>query len=342
MVGVENRKSRAGLSSKGNAAMLPPQPKYPAVDPLSDITNVASCIDGNKICGGKRTGTMESDSPNRIRVGESVLASLGEEAECYVSSITNRLFETETHAVSSKGFMNGHVDINSRMRAILVDWLVEVHKGFSLKRGTLFLSINLLDRYLSKVKNVKRQSLQLVGAVALLVAAKFEEICPPPVKRLVYMCDNAYSKQQFLDFECSFLAKLGFKILVPTPADFVHYVSRACGLAAVRSELAFYSLELALLDGKCSRYEPSMLAAAALLVSGEVAGLSQPWPDHMVSAARWSLPALVEPAAELRALLASAPTSQLKAVRKKYSMQAHSSVALAVHSRSARLNGARQ
>ena len=55
-------------------------------------------------------------------------------------------------------------DINSYMRRILVDWIVDVHAKFSLKSETLFKSIHFLDSFLSKV-DISRNSLQLAGSV---------------------------------------------------------------------------------------------------------------------------------------------------------------------------------
>ena len=69
-------------------------------------------------------------------------------------------------------------DINEKMRGILVDWLVDVHIKFKLRPETLFLTINLIDRYLEKV-TVPRQKLQLVGVSSMLIACKYEEIYAP-------------------------------------------------------------------------------------------------------------------------------------------------------------------
>jgi len=83
--------------------------------------------------------------------------------------------------------------ITEKMRSILIDWLVEVHMKFKLVPETLFLCINLTDRYLER-QEVSRSKLQLVGVSCLLLATKYEEIYPPCVSELVYICDNAYSR----------------------------------------------------------------------------------------------------------------------------------------------------
>ena len=83
------------------------------------------------------------------------------------------------------------------MRAILIDWLVEVHLKFKLVPESLYLTVNLIDRYLEK-EQVNRQHLQLIGVTAMLIGCKYEEIYPPVVKDFVYITDNAYSKAEVL------------------------------------------------------------------------------------------------------------------------------------------------
>src|SRR3569833_1886307 len=96
--------------------------------------------------------------------------------------------------------MEKQEDINEKMRSILVDWLVEVHLKFKLVPESLYLTVNLIDRYLEK-EQVNRQKLQLIGVTAMLIACKYEEIYPPIVKDFVYLTDNAYTKEEILLME---------------------------------------------------------------------------------------------------------------------------------------------
>jgi cyclin B len=92
-------------------------------------------------------------------------------------------------------YMENQSHINERMRSILVDWLVEVHLKFKLVPETLYLTVNLIDRYLER-KEVSRPKLQLVGVTCLLIASKYEEIYPPELRDLVYICDRAYTRNE--------------------------------------------------------------------------------------------------------------------------------------------------
>jgi hypothetical protein len=102
-------------------------------------------------------------------------------------------------------YMVNQPHINERMRSILVDWLVEVHLKFKLVPETLYLAINLIDRFLEQ-SIVTRPKLQLVGVTCLLIASKYEEIYSPELRDLVYICDRAYTKQDVSCCCCSLLS----------------------------------------------------------------------------------------------------------------------------------------
>lgn len=114
-------------------------------------------------------------------------------ATSYVQEMYEHFRMKEVSTSVRPVYMEDQSFINERMRSILVDWLVEVHLKFKLVPETLYLTVNLIDRYLAKTE-VSRPKLQLVGVTALLIASKYEEIYPPELRDLVYICDRAYSK----------------------------------------------------------------------------------------------------------------------------------------------------
>jgi len=119
---------------------------------------------------------------------------------------------------SSSNFVEGiqtKNGVTEKMRYILVDWIVEVHSKFRLQPETLFLTVELMDRYL-QLRPCPKKSLQLVGVTAMMVAAKYEEIYPPPVSDFVYISANTYTAEQILSFELELLAALDFGLTIPT------------------------------------------------------------------------------------------------------------------------------
>lgn len=70
------------------------------------------------------------------------------------------------------GYLKKQTDINDRMRSILVDWLVDVHLKFKLLPETLYLTVNMIDRYL-QTEVISRRKLQLVGISSMLISSKY-------------------------------------------------------------------------------------------------------------------------------------------------------------------------
>ena len=83
--------------------------------------------------------------------------------EEYLDDIYEHLKSIETNNLPKENYMESiQNDITERMRLILLDWLIDVHLKFKLLPETLFLTINIIDRYLS-IRDINRKYLQLLG-----------------------------------------------------------------------------------------------------------------------------------------------------------------------------------
>jgi cyclin B len=182
----------------------------------------------------------------------------------YIDDIYSHLKFIEYDDLPMKNYMNIiQTDINEKMRAILLDWLVEVHIRFNLLTETLFITINLIDKYLSK-KNIHRKYLQLLGITALLIACKYEEIYPPEIKELILMTDNAYNKEQVLQMENEILHAVNFNVTFPTSLKFLEIFKNKLNLDEKNYHRCLYFIEVSLLDYKSSYFNPSLIASNSL------------------------------------------------------------------------------
>ena len=129
----------------------------------------------------------------------------------FTTKILSHYLETEFHNQPKIKYMEKQPHITERMRSILIDWIIEVHFQFKLKVESLFLTVNLIDRYLEK-QIVSKDNLQLVGVSAMLIACKYEEIWPPLIKDYIHISDNAYNKEQIIEMEISMLQELDFNV----------------------------------------------------------------------------------------------------------------------------------
>lgn len=159
-------------------------------------------------------------------------------------------------------YMDHQAEIQWSMRSVLMDWLVQVHNRFTLLPETLFLAVNYVDRFLS-CKVVSLGKLQLVGATALFVAAKYEEINCPSVQEIVYMVDGAYTVDEILKAERFMLSMLHFELGWPGPMSFLRRISKADDYDLETRTLAKYFLEITVMDERFVGCAPSFLAAGA-------------------------------------------------------------------------------
>ena len=112
--------------------------------------------------------------------------------------------------------------IKPKMRNLLIDWLVEVHQQFSLLQETLFLTVSIIDRYLSvDAHTVSTKHLQLVGVTSMFIASKYEEMYPPEISDFVYITDKAYSESQIRKMEITIMKALDFDFGRPLPINFL-------------------------------------------------------------------------------------------------------------------------
>jgi G2/mitotic-specific cyclin 3/4 len=148
------------------------------------------------------------------------------------------------------------------MRAVLIDWVVQVHSRFSLLPETLFLTVNYIDRFLS-CKIVSLAKLQLVGATALFVAAKYEEVNCPTISEIIYMVDGGYSVEELLKAERFMLSMLQFELGWPGPMSFLRRISKADDYCLETRTLAKYFLEITIMDERMVGCAPSFTAAGA-------------------------------------------------------------------------------
>ncbi|KAI9718446.1 MAG: hypothetical protein M1812_004167 [Candelaria pacifica] len=180
----------------------------------------------------------------------------------YGDEIFQYMRELEIKMLPNAHYMDNQAEIQWSMRSVLMDWLVQVHHRFTLLPETLFLCVNYIDRFLS-CKIVSLGKLQLVGATAIFVAAKYEEINCPSVQEIVYMVDNGYTVDEILKAERFMLSMLQFELGWPGPMSFLRRISKADDYDLETRTLAKYFLEITIMDERFVGSPPSYIAAGA-------------------------------------------------------------------------------
>lgn len=159
--------------------------------------------------------------------------------------------------------MDQQKELNWSMRATLIDWLIRVQSESKLLPETLFLSVNIVDRLLSK-RAVSLVKLQLVGLAATLIACKYEEVLALPISTFICWAENCYEEQELLKAERYVLSILNFNLAYPSPLVFLRRISKADNYDARSRTLAKYFMELTLLDHHFLDCPPSKIAAISI------------------------------------------------------------------------------
>ena len=180
----------------------------------------------------------------------------------YGDEIFDYMRDLETRMAPNPRYMDQQTEIQWSMRAVLMDWVIQVHQRFNLLPETLFLTVNYIDRFLS-CKIVSLGKLQLVGATAIFVAAKYEEVQCPTISEIIYMVDGGYSADELLKAERFMLSMLQFELGWPGPMSFLRRISKADDYDLETRTLAKYFLEVTVMDERFVGCTPSFLAAGA-------------------------------------------------------------------------------
>ncbi|KAG9930691.1 A/B/D/E cyclin, partial [Aureobasidium melanogenum] len=185
----------------------------------------------------------------------SMVAEYGDEIFEYMRTLEERM-RPNAH------YMDYQNECQWSMRSVLMDWMIQVHTRFTLLPETLFLAVNYIDRFLS-CKVISLGKLQLVGATAIFLAAKYEEVNCPSVQEVVYMVDGGYTQDEILKAERYMLSMLSFELGWPGPMSFLRRISKADDYDLETRTLAKYFLEITIMDERFVGCTPSFLAAGA-------------------------------------------------------------------------------
>ncbi|KAK9941244.1 hypothetical protein M0R45_017860 [Rubus argutus] len=225
-------------------------------------------------------------------------------------------------------YLDKQPDINSKMRSILLDWLIEVHRKFELMPETFYLTVNIIDRFLSR-RMVTRRELQLVGISSMVIASKYEEVWAPQVNDFVCLSDYAYTGDQIRLMEKAILEKLEWYLTVPTPYVFLaRYIKASISPDDEMKNMVFFLAELGVLDYQTTIwYSPSMIAAAAVYAAHCTLKKKPLWTETLKHHTGYSEEQLRECAKALVGFHLKAAESNLKAVYRKYSKPEYGAVA---------------
>ncbi|XP_030072694.1 G1/S-specific cyclin-E2 [Microcaecilia unicolor] len=218
--------------------------------------------------------------------------------------VWHKILKKESKYVHDKCFLLLHPALKPNMRAILLDWLMEVCEVYTLHRESFYLAQDFFDRFMSTQSDISKNLLQLIGITCLFIASKLEEIYPPKLQEFAYVTDGACTEDDIVHMELIVLKALKWELCPVTIISWLNLYLQVDSLKdAPKVLLPQYSQEtfiqiallvdLCILDIDSLGFQYRILSAAALYhftsikTVNKASGLD--W-DSISECANWMVP----------------------------------------------------
>ncbi|KAL0697794.1 hypothetical protein Bca4012_053916 [Brassica carinata] len=245
----------------------------------------------------------------------------------YVDDIYQFYWTAEALNPALGYYLSTQTKVSPMTRGILINWLIEVHFKFHLMHETLYLTMNLLDRYLSQVP-VQKNEMQLIGLTALLLASKYEDYWHPRIKDLISISAESYTRQQILGMERIMLKQLKFRLNEATPYVFMLRFLKAARSNKKLEQLAFYLIELCLVEYEALKFKSSLLCASAIYVARCTLRMTPVWTPLLNNHTHYNVSQMKDCSDMILRFHKAAKTGKLRVTYDKYMSPDRSNIAL--------------
>lgn len=197
----------------------------------------------------------------------------------YEEDIFDNLYKSQDAYLVDGDYISKQPELGWDQRGIVINWLISVHAKFRLVSETLFIAINLMDRYLER-KIVPLSELQKVGLTCLFIATKYEEVMCPAVQLFAYMAN--LEGPDLVETEKDILSTVEWSIVYTNPLNFLRRISKIDDYNNTTRTFAKFLLEVSLMIPKLIEFKPSTIAAAATCLSQQILNTDEKWDDNAI------------------------------------------------------------
>lgn len=243
----------------------------------------------------------------------------------YVKDIYAYLRQLEEEQSVRPKYLQG-CEVTGNMRAILIDWLIQVQMKFRLLQETMYMTVSIIDRFMQN-SCVPKKMLQLVGVTAMFIASKYEEMYPPEIGDFAFVTNNTYTKHQIRQMEMKILRVLNFSLGRPLPLHFLRRASKIGEVDVEQHTLAKYLMELSMLDYDMVHFPPSQIAAGAFCLALKILdnGEWTPTLQHYLSYTEESLLPVMQHLAKNVVMVNRGLTKHMT-IKNKYAASKHAKI----------------
>ncbi|XP_016408259.1 cyclin B1, like isoform X2 [Sinocyclocheilus rhinocerous] len=244
---------------------------------ISEVCDTVKPVPHTDVCQDSEHLQKRADAPQAfscllLNIPDVDSADAGDAQMCseYVRDIYAYLQQLEVAMAIRPRYLEGQ-EVSGDMRAVTIDWLMQVQREFKLRQETLLMTVSIIGSFLQN-NPVTKKYLQLVRVTAMLLASKYEEIYPPTVGDFVFVSDGAYSCGDIRRMERIILKRLNYSLGRPFPTLFLQRACKVGQAGARERELASFLMEVSALDYDLVHVPPSLTAAAAFAASRRILG----------------------------------------------------------------------
>ena len=227
------------------------------------------------------------------------------------------LDETKNYQKININYIFQQSHINTKMRAILIDWIIEINFHCNFNQKTLFNTIYIIDAYLSK-NNIETKYFQLLGLASLVISCKENEIVYPDLNTFLHMTNDAYKIYQLINMENKIIKSLNYDFLTPTSDEFFDLFAEYYYFTDKQIFSGNYFLEASLLDSNLIKYKPSTIGIACCYIVMKyfnLIGINSLLNNTIINTIQKDVKNC---ASELYILVKNLSKSSLKAIKEKY------------------------
>ncbi|KAK3092423.1 hypothetical protein FSP39_002660 [Pinctada imbricata] len=276
-------------------------------------------IDNMDIDMQSQIRTVQTKIPPGMKEIENRLANVFSCPE-YAHDIYQYLQRVERRRTFPDNFLDDTGSVTSSMRAVLMDWFIQVQVHQDFTQQTLHMAVALVDRFMT-LQVISLDALQLVGITCILIAAKFHERFPPEIKTLCFLTDNTFTEDQVILLERVILQKMDFDLNMPDTSVFLDRFLEIESDSDNHSEIdgmTKYIIDLTLTTLEFVYFVPSVIAASSLYLTRKLLGLSTVWTYGLSYYTRYSEKELHDCVLAMARLLQEAPKAKLQGARTKF------------------------
>lgn len=188
----------------------------------------------------------------------------------YQQDLLNDFYLREKKYLPNRKYLKHQTQINGSHRQKLIDWLVDINYKLNFSNETLFMCVNLIDRFLSK-KCVSLAKFKLFGITSLFICSKYEEIHFPPIKNYLetLQLENV-TADDIINSERYIIKVLDYDLMYVQPLAFLRYITKCNNYETRTRLLAKYFMEITLVHEEFIGVKGSAIAAAAFSLSCKI------------------------------------------------------------------------